>query len=119
MPMNSSSPYISLALCLILGITGIQYWNTRVQNRALENKLLGHKQTLEVLKETKEKLTNAEKSRDKACKENTVKVFELTAIIEDYKKKIEEKDARALELGKRLSEIRTQYNQARYINWST
>ena len=72
-----------------------------------------------MLEEAKDRLTKVEENQigldecSKELKAKSVETYELTAKIEEMKTVIKEKDERALELGKRLNDVRKQFNQAK------
>lgn len=72
-----------------------------------------------MLAEAKDRLTKVEENQigldecSKDLKSKSVETYKLTAKIEEMKIVIKEKDERALELGKRLNDVRKQFNQAK------
>ena len=114
-----TSPYLTLGLCLTLSVAGMNYWKVSNQNIGLRERVVKHKETLDMLEEARDKLMKVEDSHIelKQCKEElktkSVERYELLGKLDEMKKLIQEKDERALELGKRLNDVRKQFNKAK------
>ena len=85
----------------------------------LREENLKHKETLDMLEDARERLERVEGSLEEQekCKEElnakVKRIERLDFKIDDMEKEIQEKDERALALGKQLNDVRKQFNHAR------
>ena len=102
-----------------MSVAGMNYWKVRNQNIGLRERVVKHKETLDLLEEARDRLMKVEDSHvglnqcNEALKTKSGERYKLIAKIDEMKKLIQEKDERALELGKRLNDVRKQFNKAK------